>query len=227
MGCSHYSMILERDGYFIQVSFESSGSGYNFQFSTALNEPGLLYRVTAALFVHGFEITSARIITGENQAVFDEFMLKDLLEERASRQSGSEIRGLLNPVRIRSFLHDTADLLYQGKSALQFIEENDIKIPRFHEGSGSADLLEMDGYPVIEVRGSYQKTLLLSLFQAFYSMDVNVHEAEIRVLPDGRLSSRFMIASDDSRFTNPQFQEQLMEELRTIVQDLRYKMMKI
>jgi UTP:GlnB (protein PII) uridylyltransferase len=216
--CHHYVMILDRADYSIEAGFRRDGNEYDFRFRTALNEAGLLYRITVALYIHGFEIVKAKITTDENQAVFDEFRLK---------QAEGFSEDFLSEKAVRSFVFDVENLLYKGKSAVDFINENDLHIPGYHEGNGSADLTEMDGFPVIEVRGSYQKTLLLSLFQSFYLMDVNVQEARIWVMPDGQLSTRFMIASDDPRFTNPQFQEQLMEEMRTIVQDKRYKALKI
>jgi hypothetical protein len=58
-------------------------------------------------------------------------------------------------------------------------------------------------------------------------MDANVEEARIRVQPDGQISTRFIIDSADPRFNNPQFQAQLMEEMRAIVQDKRFKALKV
>lgn len=167
------------------------------------NETGVLFRICAVLFAHGFTVLSGKV-TSTSEGIEDEFTMERIDGQPSSDQT------------LRQMVSDFERLLFQGVSVLEYLQENHTRIPdRIRRAKGNVRL-EQDP-PVLRITGSDQPGLLLTLSQAFFLMDLDIADAEIRTDSDGLVRNIFRVNPGDRRLLNAEFRRRLVEELTDLV----------
>ncbi len=190
----------------IRLSFFTDRAGYRLRIESDRNEVGVLFRLCAVLFVHGFSVLEGRIQSPKNMGIEDEFYLQ-LTDPKA----------LLDERKAATMMKDFESLLFRGVSVLEYLIANEKRIPaRARKWKGSVELT-FDDRPMLVVSGSDQPGLLLSLSQAFFLMDIDILEAAIHTDRMGVVRNQFLINPSDVRFQNGEFRKRLVEEISTLV----------
>ncbi|MCE9597086.1 MAG: hypothetical protein K8S54_03885 [Spirochaetia bacterium] len=190
----------------VRLSFYAERTGFRLKIESEKNEVGVLFRLCAVLFVHGFSIVEGRIQSPKNYAIEDEFFLQ-LVDSRSN----------LDEERATEMMNDFERLLFRGVSVLEYLTENERKIPaRERKWKGNVDLT-FDEKPMLIVSGSDQPGLMLALSQAFFLMDLDILEAFIHTDRLGVVRNQFLVNPSDRRFANAEFRKRLVEEIATLV----------
>jgi len=190
----------------IRLSFFTERAGYRLKIESEKNEVGVLFRLCAVLYVHGFSILEGRIQSPKNIGIDDEFYLQLLSSQPP-----------LDEKKATAMMNDFERLLFRGVSVLEYLTENERLIPaRAKTWKGTVDLT-FDEKPFLTVSGSDQPGLMLALSQAFFLMDLDILEAFIHTDRLGVVRNQFLINPSDRRFENAEFRKRLVEEIGTLV----------
>ncbi len=187
----------------VRLFFTSEGRQHTLRIESQKNETGVLFRICAVLFAHGFTVLSGKVATGPN-GIEDEFTM-----ERIDGDPGSD-------QILRQMVIDFERLLFHGVSVLEYLQEHQKRIPdRMRRARGTVRL-DQDP-PVLRIAGSDQPGLLLTLSQAFFLMDLDIEDADIRTDSDGLVRNVFRVNPADTRLKNAEFRRRLVEELSDLV----------
>lgn len=203
---SLYSYIIEKSGYRLEATLEETDDSYLFSIDSPMNDTGILYRIAAVLFVNGWDIYEADVKTPVQDRIQDTFQIIPVGKDHPA---DSEL--------IKKMMKELEELLFGSISVVDYLSSRNLSVTGEGGGTGFADLTYDNGKVVIEIISDQRKWLLLGIFQAFYLMDVNIKEASIAPLSDGTIKNRFIIATEDFRYHNPEFRKRLREELKSVI----------
>jgi len=187
----------------VRLFFTSEGRQHTLRIESQKNETGVLFRICAVLFAHGFTVLSGKVASGPN-GIEDEFTM-----ERIDGDPGSD-------QVLRQMVIDFERLLFHGVSVLEYLQENQKRIPDRVRRTKGTVRLDQDP-PVLRITGSDQPGLLLTLSQAFFLMDLDIEDADIRTDSDGLVRNVFHVNAADTRLKNAEFRRRLVEELTDLV----------
>ena len=200
MGALYNYSVRETDSLLEVVVRESEGD-YFLEITTGVNEVGLLFRLCAVLLAYDCDIASASIRTS-GEEVQDVFRIHRAVP--------------LEPEAIKGIVSDLRSLLFDGVSVLEYLTKKGLQLES--AGSPGGDVvIEPGPRPAILITTTDKPGLLTALSQAFYLMDIDILEAEIGTLPDGRVENRFYVDGNDDRFSQQAFCTRLSEELQTLL----------
>lgn len=184
------------------------GANYRFKIESKANEVGVLFRLCAVLFKHGWQILEAKIASPDFSSIQNEFLLKPTDESPDYVENTIEI-----------MVNDLERLLFDGLSVLGYLSESEntpVHSEDWH-GEGQVMLRDSDGEMIIEARGADRPGLMLALSQAFYLMDINIMEASIFTDEKSQAHNLFLVDPADERFRNLEFRRRLTEELKDLL----------
>ena len=197
-----YSHLIDRDRYRLEAVFTEMEPGVQCDIHCNGNESGALYRISAAFFVHGWDIRRGTIQTSHPGYLDDRFTLM----RRNPGPSG------IDPDEIRNLVGSLDGLLFHGQPVRDALQERGITLQNRPVDGLSIKILDGKG-PGIEVHSPYDPVFLLRMFQSFYMMDVDVLEGEISADPHHGVYTLFWMDPSDIRFTSSEFTGRLVEEL--------------
>ncbi len=200
---SYFFLSSEKHDHYLRIhAVTEDAEGYSLSIDSDQHDTGSLYRIGAALAAPGWLVKSSEVKTQEESIIH--------LDAYLVPMPGSPG---LNESSINQFFQNLGSMLVDGVSVVDFLGERHLAPGGHHQARGFADLTYDNGRVVIEVRTRPDPFTLISIFQSFYLMDVNVKEGTIRTHPDQIWEIRFVVATDDFRYHNPEFRKRLKEEL--------------
>lgn len=204
---SYYSFVIERNDIRLEAIFRQKETGcFEFLLNSPRDEPGILYRISSALYANDWDIINADLTVDADGRITNRFSI-----------CFADRNTMPDPDDVNTVMGDLERLLLGGISVVEFLNQKKLQISVVKSDDGFADLTYENGLVVIEIKARKLKWTLPAVFQAFYLMDVNVKEAKIETLPDFRMENRFIVATEDSRYHNPEFRKRLMEELVAVL----------
>ncbi|MCL6472327.1 MAG: [protein-PII] uridylyltransferase [Firmicutes bacterium] len=137
----------------------------------AKDQPGLFYKVSGALALHGINILGAQIYTRSDGIVLDIFKVKGYFEHNIDKERWSNIirdikRALEGKIALDYRIADKADR-YKSNKALN-------KPPQVKIDNSSSDF-----YTVIEVHVQDRIGLLYTITKVMHDLSLNIHLAKV------------------------------------------------
>lgn len=199
-----YSHLIDRDRYQLEVTITDQETRIQCRIASDSNEPGQLYRISAAFLAHGWEINEATIRAVGDTGFVNDFILLRTPGKSAALEGNEEIKAIVNTIE---------SLLYGNVPVMDFLNEREIYPGGGEAGQTTIQYLE-GKMPGLEIRGVYDTYFFLRMFQSFYLMDVDVRDGEIIVEREGVVKSLFWMDAHDIRFTSSEFTDRLIEEVK-------------
>jgi UTP:GlnB (protein PII) uridylyltransferase len=153
------------------------------------DEIGIIYRVTAVLYAHGWDILEAMAETSHEGTVQDVFVVKS--------QTGED----MTEKKLRSIREDLNSIFYQGVSAFDYMEQKELNSLHSHRIPDPTAVVKLynpvsSDFTVMDIRMKDRPGVLFQITQIlhFFGIDIITFSA---LSNQGQIRDSFLIRTQD------------------------------
>ena len=185
-------------------------NGYTLKLSISQNEIGIICRVTAVLFLHGWDIIEANAETSKNGFVTDVFYIQN--------KNGQKI----NSISLEEIRKDLYQLFFEELSIMQYFESR-TRLESFHYLKPSL-IKSVNIYnpkdndvTIIDVRAKDRPGILFQISQILFLYGIDILSFTARS-EDGEIRDTFLVRKESGeKIIEEEIINKLREELLAIL----------
>jgi [protein-PII] uridylyltransferase len=199
-------MIFPNLRYMFELTCDEKGSDYLLKLTLPENRKGIIYRVTAVLFAHGWDILEA------NFEILSGGMVKDIFLIRSFRNS------CMDSFHLSKIENDLHKLFEKDLAVIDYLEYfPDLPLLKPSERPPSIQIFNPASIDstVLDIRTTDRPGLLFEISQLLYLFDIDIVSVTAKS-EDGLVRDSFLLRQDASdRLT-----DELMEKIKIGLQKL-------
>ncbi len=189
-----------------ELTCVEKGNNYLLKLTLAENRKGIIYRVTAVLFAHGWDILEANFEILSGGTVKDIFLIKSF------RNS------ILDNFHLSKIENDLHNLFEKDVAVIDYLEGfPDLPLVKPSERPPSIQIFNPTSIDstVLDIRTTDRPGLLFEISQLLYLFDIDILSVTAKT-EDGQVRDSFLLRQDAS----DQLSEEIMEKIKSGLQKL-------
>lgn len=175
----------------IEIIINKSSDETEVIFKNNFNEKGIIYRITAVLFVNGWSIHSATAKTGDDGTVEDHFTITPVRSQTFDNKMEKRVK------------EELLRLIKKEESVMQYLSHHPGKLEELYKfekntDKGSVEIYNSDdeNVTVLQIESVDRPGLLFEISQLLYLLYIDILSFEAGATEDG-VHDRFMIRRED------------------------------